>query len=142
MYTGDIFAPQERTRYPEDNTICPLTRLGLLKERRNERIIKTPPCPDELPIEVVYLVMKDACNAAHVNVVSLFEDANNLGRVFNLSLDTIYTYLERLQEQNLLSFSRTAGIDSVTLSEVDPWSPLQDKYQRMFVKGVNPDAAQ
>jgi len=124
---------------PEDNTICPLSRLGLLEPIRHGGIRKT--CPkDPLPLEVVFLVMREATDSLHCNVSSLLEQPCNIAKVFNLSLDAVYRYLDLLQDKGWLRFSRTAGIDSVVLSDQDPWQLVAEAYQNSK-RGVTADEA-
>ncbi len=115
---------------PENNIICPLTELGLIKNKGNI-YYKTSP-GKQIPLEVLFLVIKEAANGnTFINISNLENDVCNIGKVFNLSLDKIYFYLDLIQEKGWLKFSRTAGIDSVVLSEIDAWQLITDIYKTM-----------
>ena len=113
---------------PEDNTICPLTKLGLLTPMRQNVIRKSSP-NTQLPLEVVFLVLSKASESLHQNISSLLEDPGNIGKIFNLSLDSIYRYLDLLEDKGWLSFSRTAGIDTISVSSPDAWDLIESNYK-------------
>ncbi len=113
---------------PEDNTICPLTKLGLLKPIRRNSVRKSSPS-ELLPLEVLFLVIKNASDNLYVNVSSLLNESCNIGKVFNLSIDSIYHYLDLMQEKEWVQFSRTAGIDSLILANIDAWDLINKAYQ-------------
>ena len=121
---------------PEDNIICPLTDLGLIKTKGNS-YYKTSPSK-QIPLEVLLLVIREAADGnVFINISNLENDACNIGKVFNLSLDKIYFYLDLMQEKGWLKFSRTAGIDSLVLSELDVWQLITDTYKTMNKGAVN-----
>ena len=125
---------------PEDNTICPLTRLGLLESMRNGAVRKTSP-EKLLPLEIVFLVMRDAASQDYFgNISTLVEQPCNIGKVFNLSLDSIYRYLDLLQDKGLLRFSRTASLDSITMEHENPWDLVEQVYRNLN-RGVAPNEA-
>lgn len=120
---------------PEDNIVCPLTELDLIKSKGNI-YCKTSPSR-QIPLEVLFLVMKEASSGnIFINISNLENDVCNIGKVFNLSLDKIYFYLDLMQENGWLRFSKTAGIDSVVLSDIDAWQLITNIY-----KTINKGAA-
>jgi|LSQX01.1.fsa_nt_gb hypothetical protein len=115
---------------PEDNIVCPLSKFKLLS-RINEGFIKKTSPQTTIPLEVVYFVIKHN-SSVRTNVSNLLEDDNNIGKVFNLSIDEIYYYLDRLEEKGWLSFSRTAGLDSIILNKKDDdWDIIEGAYQSL-----------
>jgi hypothetical protein len=98
---------------PEDNIICPLSRFALLSQAGDTMIRKTS-SNKMIPLEVIFYVIKESVNT-RTNISNLLENPNNIGKVFNLSLDEIYRYLDLLDEKGWLGFSRTAGLDSIIL---------------------------
>jgi len=126
--------PAREQGTPEDNTICPLTRLGLLESLRQGGVRKTP-SKDQIPLEVIFLVMREAADSPHCNVSSLMEQPCNVAKVFNLSLDSVYRYLDLLQDKGWLRFSRTAGVDTVVLDTHDPWQLISEAYKN-FRRGA------
>ena len=112
---------------PEDNIVCPLTRLGLLDQLRNGRVRKVAPLND-IPLPVVFAVLRSAA-IPRLTVSEIVEAEGNLSKTFNLSVDTIYRYLDLLKNRGLADFSRTAGIDTVVLGGVSPWDLIRDEYK-------------
>lgn len=117
---------------PEDNISCPLSKLGLLRQKRHQIIHKSNP-NKAIPLEVLYLVIKTALQnegsiSSQINVDDLQNPAN-IGTVFNLSVDAIYGYLDLMQERGWITFSRTAGLNSVTVRDLDPWELLENAYE-------------
>ncbi len=126
------YVESDSTGSPEDNTDCPLRRLGLLRQQRRQVTRKSSPSID-IPAEVLHLAIKNTLsvstqNALALNISDLLK-ARNIGPVFNLSVDAIYRYLDQLQERGWLRFSRTAGLDSVILEDYDPWVLVDAAYR-------------
>lgn len=115
---------------PENNIICPLTELGLITSKENN-FYKTAP-HKQIPLEVLFLVIQEAADGKKfINITNLENDTCNIGKVFNLSLDKIYFYLDLMKEKDWLNFSRTAGIDSIVISELNAWQLIKEAYQTM-----------
>lgn len=119
---------------PEDNIGCPLSQLSLLGQKRNGVVCKSIP-EKRIPVEVLYLAMKNALeNRASVSMsfnLRELRNPKNICTVFNLSADATYRYLDLMQERGWLTYSRTAGLDSVTLRDLDPWRLLENAYDVM-----------
>lgn len=117
---------------PEENLACPLSQLGLLGQKRHQIIYKNNPSRP-IPLEVIYLVMKAAVKKDNFGGLSINVDdlqaRMNIGLVFNLSIDSIYRYLDLMDEQGWITFSRTAGLQSIRLSDLDPWELLKNAYE-------------
>jgi hypothetical protein len=113
---------------PEDNISCPLRRLSLMARTNPHVVQKVPPKVQPAP-EVLYLVLKENL-AQYANVQDLAEKERGPGRVFNLTLDQILIGLKELEDRDLVKYSRTGGIDSVIVSDRDPWVLLEQSYRR------------
>ena len=63
---------------------------------------------------VLYVIISNLEKGKNsVNIDSLINDDNNIGRVFNLNRNSINEYLDQLQVLDLLTVNRTAGLDVV-----------------------------
>lgn len=127
------YGPTVHRGTPEDNMVCPLRNFGLL--RVNERVIRKSPPQVEIPSEIVFFVLKQSVYGLHQNVSMIAEEPGNVGRVFNLSQSLIFEHLDKLREVGWLSFSRTAGLDSVALEPISEWELLESVFQRGNVVG-------
>lgn len=120
---------------PENNTICPLTKLQLLQPTRHNVVRKT--CSiKSIPLEVIFLVLKNASKGDYHNVSGIVTDPGNIGKVFNLTLDATYQYLDLLKEKGWLQFSRTAGIDTISLKNLDAWELIEKDYISLTKGGI------
>jgi len=124
---GTYVSTNKDSGTPEDNIVCPLTRLGLLDQLRNGRVRKVAPCHD-IPLSVVFAVLHSA-GMVRLTVSEIVEAEGNLAKTFNLSIDTIYRYLDLLKNRGLVDYSRTAGIDTVVLGVVVPWEFIRSEYK-------------
>lgn len=119
---------------PEDSFDCPLSILNILEVlplTKSFRLV--PPTPEGLdPLFVAYALIRLKAQRATKEVS--FRDAlyseGSPGRIYGLDAEALHTYFTRLenQEQKLLSFSRTAGLNVVTLQTTDPESVLRRYY--------------
>ncbi len=100
---------------PEENLGSPFSELKLLKENSKGLYIKTSPPKDLLnKYAVLYVIISNLEKGKNsVNIDSLINDDNNIGRVFNLNRNSINEYLDQLQVLDLLTVNRTAGLDVV-----------------------------
>jgi len=124
---GTYVLTNRASETPEDNIICPLTRLGLLDQLRNGRVRKVAPS-HSIPLSIAFAVLHPA-EGLRLTLSEIEEAEGNLSKTFNLSVDTVYRYLDLLKNRGLVSFSRTAGIDTVVLEGVSQWDLIEDEYK-------------
>lgn len=124
---GTYVLANKNSGTPEDNIICPLTRLGLVDQLRNGRVRKVAPVKD-IPLSVVFAVLHST-EVLRLMVSEIEEVEGNLAKTFNLSIDAIYRYLDLLKNRGLVAFSRTAGIDTVVLEGTSPWDIIRAEYK-------------
>lgn len=127
---------EDMMRDPEDNLICPLSELGLIKQKKNARgkviYCKTKPSVEKLhPLAVMYVICKTIQPINGLPVDQLLELDNSLGKVFNLDRTMIYYYLEELRHMNLLEINRTAGLDMVYPAKITTEQILQMYYDAL-----------
>jgi hypothetical protein len=123
------YLPSNGQGTPEDNIICPLSELHLLEEVGNDKVRKTLP-PLELPPEVLFLALRNAPHGLRVNAPDVLDTPCSIGKLFNLSIDAIYRYLDNMQEKGWVSVSRTADLNSITISDIDPWALIEQRYEK------------
>lgn len=111
---------------PENNMICPLTKLGLLSSTEYG-FYKQP--AQQLPDIVAYFTIANkAKTKSHINIADITESDLSLAKVFNLTPNMVYEILARLEDQGLLTYSRTGGLDSIIL-QADPNLVLEKYYE-------------
>lgn len=116
------YADKSDLKNPEDNMICPFTDLGLLKKisskGRDDIIIKVAPDKKKLDKLIVLYVMVDNLNGKKfTSIKNLIEDCNNIGKVFNLNKNLINYYVDALEEENYITVTRTAGLNTISITE-------------------------
>lgn len=106
------------SRDPEDNLVCPLTELGLIKQQKNARgkliYIKSKPNMHKLPaMFVMYMICKMTESYEGIAIDLLIESDDNLGKLLNFDRMMVYQYLEELKNLNLIEINRTSGLDMI-----------------------------
>jgi hypothetical protein len=115
---------------PEDSITCPLRRFGFL-EKVEKGVYRKAPSKLPLPPRLLYYVMRKKDPAAqYYTMTGLIEQDRNVGRIFNLTMDQLYLYLQKLEETRLANYSTTAGVNSVALENKDQHAVLIDYYKR------------
>jgi hypothetical protein len=121
---------------PEESFDCPLSTLNLLEylpKTKSYRLLA--PHEESLPeLIVAYALVRMRAGMPLMNNEVTFRDAlygeGSPGRMFNLDPESLYGYLSRLDEQpeKLVSFTRTAGLNLITLHTLDPQAVLTRYY--------------
>ena len=123
----------EKGGSPEDNLNCPLRELKLLKRTGPKSFRVNFINRDGLHPLIVYYVISHQNeregNSGKTTVSKLLEADCNIGRVFGLTYEDVVFYLEKLQREELLTVSLTAGLDSVHLRGPNVISVLRDYYE-------------
>ena len=123
---------------PEDSFDCPLSSLGLLEFLPLTKSYHALTPASELlnPLLVAYALAQMRVTWPMGGKNISFRDAlyadGSPGRIFLLDAELLYSFLGRLEaDERLLSFSRTAGLDLVTLKEHNPEQILRRYYERV-----------
>lgn len=120
---------------PEESLSCPLIELGLIRKSANKKgtYVKTPPACELLDkMAVLYVILDNIEKGkASVSIESLINDANNIGRVFNLDRILINEYLDQLRVSGYITLNRTAGLDMVYVNtDRTPESVMREYYEK------------
>ena len=128
---------------PEENFDCPLTSLNLLEHLPKTKSYRTV-TPDEnaLPELIVAYALARMRSQMRLGMREIsFRDAlygeGSPGRVLNLDPEVLFGYLVRLGDNNedVLSFSTTAGLNIITLKVPEPSKVMQLYYAAMGAQG-------
>lgn len=115
---------------PEDSITCPLRKYGFL-EKIERGVYRKAPSKVFLPPQLLFYVMRASKPATqYFTITNLIEGELSIGRIFNLSIDQMYFYLQRLEDANLVKYSTTAGLNSIALENKDEYTVLIDYYRR------------
>lgn len=130
MYNTTDFAED-----PEESLSCPLIELGLIRKSANKKgtYVKTPPARELLDKMAVLYVILDNIEEGKgsVSIESLINDANNIGKVFNLDRVLINEYLDQLRVSGYITLNRTAGLDMVYVNDNrTPEGVMREYYEK------------
>ena len=120
---------------PEESLSCPMAELGLIKKSANKKgtYIKMPPVRELLDkMAVLYVILDNIKEGKEsVGIDSLINDANNIGKVFNLDRVLINEYLDQLRVSGFITLNRTAGLDMVYVNtDKAPEDIMREYYEK------------
>lgn len=120
---------------PEESLSCPLIELGLIRKSTNKKgtYVKTPPARELLDkMAVLYVILDNIEEGKEsVSIESLINDANNIGKVFNLDRVLINEYLDQLRVSGYITLNRTAGLDMVYVNDNrTPEGVMREYYEK------------
>lgn len=97
---------------PEDNYLCPLSNLKLIK-KYGSIIKKEKPVYAKLPAELIYYGLSKIYNYEPFNIEDSYDKENSPYLVFNLDKNAYLQYLEELQRSGFIIINKTAGLNTV-----------------------------
>lgn len=120
---------------PEESLSCPLIELGLIRKSANKNgtYVKTPPARDLLDkMAVLYVILDNIEEGKEsISIESLINDANNIGKVFNLDRVLVNEYLDQLRVSGYITLNRTAGLDMVYVNDNrTPEGVMREYYEK------------
>lgn len=116
---------------PEDNYVCPLSSLNLMKKTRNG-YEKTRSSTNSLSPLIIYYALSELYKSESFNIEDSYEEDTSPCLVFNLDRNTYLQYLSLLRDAGLISINKTAGLNVVYFSK--PRLSLKDLFEREFSK--------
>lgn len=114
-----LYNPEEDI-HPESSKVSPFRELKLLVSLDNDEYKINRPSLDNLPPRILYYCLLETLEDNQVdsiNVESLLNKENSVGKVFKLNMTLLHEYLEKLQDLNYLRLDRQAGLNSIHLKK-------------------------
>lgn len=119
----------ERIDNPENNFICPLSELNLLKKVDRDTYEKNRPEIRNLPFWVVYyiicLLLDDRDN---ISIDELLKEENSPAKLLNMDKNLINEYLDEMKKNDLIIINRTAGLNMVYLKKKLSLNEIAEEY--------------
>lgn len=126
---------------PEDNTGCPLQELGMIEPldarsktyrltRRNVAAI-----PSDIFLYMIVDYVENNGGGRQVSIEELYDTPGSIGRVLALNYGDTISVLERLQNEEKLRITRTAGLNQVALESTHSASQLLRAYYQAQSQG-------
>jgi len=126
VYLKSFFS-EESNATPEDNYICPLSHLKLLK-REGDNYIRTSPVYRNLSYLVVFFVLEELYGKNDFNIEDSMSEFGSPCLVFNLKKDAYFQYLDEMRNNQLITINRTAGLNTVTIEKKLSISDIFERY--------------
>lgn len=102
----------ERIDNPEDNYVCPLSSLKLIK-KSSDKIEKTRPSYSSLSYLIVYYALLELYKGESFKIEDTFYEIGSPYLIFNLDKNMYLQYLEEMRKNNLITINKTAGLNTV-----------------------------
>lgn len=119
----------EKIDNPENNFICPLSELNLLKKVDRDTYEKNRPEIRNLPFWVVYyiicLLLYDRDN---ISIDELLKEENSPAKLLNMDKNLINEYLDEMKKNDLIIINRTAGLNMVYLKKKLSLNEIAEEY--------------
>ena len=119
----------EKIDNPENNFICPLSELNLLKKVDRDTYEKNRPEIRNLPFWVVYyiicLLLDDRDN---IRIDELLKEENSPAKLLNMDKNLINEYLDEMKKNDLIIINRTAGLNMVYLKKKLSLNEIAEEY--------------
>lgn len=119
----------EKIDNPENNFICPLSELNLIKKIERDTYERNKPEYRNLNYLVVYylltLNLKDRDN---ISIEELIKENNSPAKLLNLDKNLINEYLDKMKRNNLIIINRTAGLNMIYLKKKMSLEEIMKKY--------------
>lgn len=115
-----MYSKGEKNDDPEENLVCPLSRLKLLKYSMGTYIKNVPDLQDLDELVVLYailLIMKKEENKNYINISELEDGEMSLASMLNLNRIIINEYLDKLSNLGYIRLEKTAGLDMLYLEK-------------------------
>ena len=108
------YSVDEKIDNPENNFICPLSELHLIKKidvNMYERI--KPDYRDLNYLIIYYLMIQLSGGREYISIEELTKSDNSPAKLLNLDKNLINEYLDELKRQNFITINRTAGLNMI-----------------------------
>lgn len=103
---------EEKVANPEDNYVCPLSNLKMLK-KRGDKIERIRPLFASLSYLIIYFALEQLYNNKPFNIEDSFKELLSPYLLFNLDKNMYLQYLEEMRKNGLIQINKTAGLNAV-----------------------------
>lgn len=108
------YSIDEKIDNPENNFICPMSELNLLKKVDINTYERVRPDYRNLNYLVVYYLMTILSNDKdYISIDDLIKLDNSPAKLLNLDKNLINEYLDEMKKHNLIIINRTAGLNMI-----------------------------
>ena len=128
------YSIDEKIDNPENNFICPLSELELIKKIGKDLYEKNRPSYRKLNYLVVYYIIKNVIsNEKSISIEDLMTIENGPAKILNLDKNLLNEYLDEIRNSGLIDINRTAGLNMLYLRKD---MSLSDIFVEYFEGGI------
>lgn len=98
---------------PEDNFICPLTELKLIKKIGKNNYQRENTSISNLSKYIVYWCMLQQTDLDNISIDDLVKGNNSVCNLLNIDKITLNEYLDILKKNGFITINRTAGLNMI-----------------------------
>lgn len=97
---------------PEDNYVCPLSSLKLIKKNKDV-FVKTKPVYKDLSYLIIYYALIANYKSKSFIIEDVMNQENSPFKIFNLDKNSLLQYLDEMRKNELIIINKTAGLNTV-----------------------------
>ncbi len=128
------YCNDEKKENPENNFICPLVELKILRKIDREKYQKEKANINNLNYLIVYYGLLNQLNDKNsISIDDLFKMDNSISKIFSLDKNILNEYLEQLKKHEYITINRTAGLNMIYINKR---INIEDMFKKYFEKGV------
>jgi len=121
---------------PESNIDCPFGELGLidLVDKKEKIYRKAQPSKNMLhPLIVLAIIINQSDGKNEIRIADLLNEKCNVGKVLNLDVVSLTSYLNQIAQMGHIKVNRTAGLDMVKITtDLDYLNCIQAYYDALI----------
>lgn len=123
------YAIDEKIDNPENNFICPLSELNLIKKIDRDTYEKNKPDYKKLNYLIVYYLIEYIIDEKnYISIDELIKSNNSPAKLLNLDKNLINEYLDEMKRNNLIIINRTAGLNMIYMQKKLSLNEIMQEY--------------
>ena len=108
----------EKIDNPENNFVCPLSNLELIKKIGKNSYMRNKPSAKKLNYLVVYFLILNLIKESDaMSIDHMLNAENGPAKILNLDKNLLNDYLDELRSNKLIDINRTAGLNMVYIRQ-------------------------
>lgn len=108
----------EKIDNPENNFVCPLSNLELIKKIGKNSYVRNKPSVKKLNYLVVYFLILNLIKESDaMSIDDMLNAENGPSKILNLDKNLLNDYLDELRSNKLIDINRTAGLNMVYIRQ-------------------------
>lgn len=124
-----MYSIDEKIDNPENNFICPLSELNLIKKIEKDVYERNKPEIKSLNYLIVYyLILLNFKDRESFSIEELVSSKNDLTKILNLDKNLINEYLDEIKRNDFIIINRTAGLNMIYFKEKMSLEKIMEKY--------------